>query len=114
VLAEVAQTVDEVVVISRGRLVAQGSLEELTRGAAAPVWVRTPEAERLRAALGAKGIAADAGGPSPDWLTVPDAPLETVGTIAAEHGIPVFELYRPRQSLEDVFLELTSGTEAGR
>jgi ABC-2 type transport system ATP-binding protein len=114
VLAEVAQTVDEVVVISRGRLVAEGSLEELTRGAEAPVWVRSPESERLRAALGAKGVAADGGGPSPDWLMVRDASLETVGTVAAEHGIPVFELYRPRQSLEDVFLELTSGTEAGR
>jgi hypothetical protein len=40
--------------------------------------------------------------------------LEEVGTIAAENGIPVFELYRPRQSLEAVFLELTGGTEAGR
>ena len=42
------------------------------------------------------------------------ASLEEVGTTAAENGIPVFELYRPRQSLENVFLELTSGTEAGR
>jgi ABC-2 type transport system ATP-binding protein len=114
VLAEVAQTVDEVVVISRGRLVAQGSLEELTRGTAAPVWVRSPDAERLRAALAAKDVAADADGPGPDWLSVRDATLEVVGLTAAEHGIPVFELYRPRQSLEDVFLELTSGTEAGR
>jgi len=37
-----------------------------------------------------------------------------VGTTAAENGLAVFELYRPRQSLESVFLELTSGTEAGR
>ncbi len=42
------------------------------------------------------------------------ATLEEVGTTAAENGIPVFELYRPRQSLEAVFLELTGGTEAGR
>ena len=47
VLAEMAQTVDEVVVISRGRLVAQGSLDELTHGVEAPVWVRTPDPERL-------------------------------------------------------------------
>jgi ABC-2 type transport system ATP-binding protein len=51
VLAEMAQTVDEVVVISRGKLVAQGSLDELTHGVEAPIWVRSPEAERLRAAL---------------------------------------------------------------
>src|SRR5919106_1213855 len=49
VLAEMAQTVDEVVVISRGKLVAQGSLDQLTHGVEAPVWVRSPEPERLRA-----------------------------------------------------------------
>ena len=54
VLAEMAQTVDEVVVISRGKLVAQGSLDELTHGVEAPIWVRTPEPERLRAALAAR------------------------------------------------------------
>jgi len=115
VLAEMAQTVDEVVVISRGRLVAQGTLEELSRGSEAPVWVRSPEAERLRAALGAtEGVAAEAGEAGGDWLAVRGASLELVGTTAAEQGIPVFELYRPRQSLEHVFLELTGETEAGR
>jgi ABC-2 type transport system ATP-binding protein len=115
VLAEMAQTVDEVLVISRGKLVAQGSLDELTHGVEAPIWVRTPEPERLRAVLGAReGVdpqAAETGG---GWLEVRGATLEDVGTTAAENGIPVFELYRPRQSLEQVFLELTAGTEAGR
>jgi ABC-2 type transport system ATP-binding protein len=114
VLAEMAQTVDEVVVISHGKLVAQGSLDELTEGVAAPVWVRSPEADRLRAALGAKGHEADAAETGPDWSTVRGASLEEVGTTAAENGIAVYELYRPRQSLESVFLELTGGTEAGR
>ena len=113
VLAEVAQTVDEVVVVTRGRLVAQGSLDELTQGAAAPVWVRSPDAERLRGALAAKGIEAEPGEAGSDWLRVPDASLETVGTTAAENGVAVFELYRPRQSLESVFFELTSEPEAG-
>ena len=115
VLAEMAQTVDEVVVISHGRLVAKGTLEELTRGVAAPVWVRSPEAERLRGALASKdGVTAEPAAAGPDWLAVSGASLEVVGTTAAEEGIPVFELYRPRQSLEHVFLELTGGTEAGR
>jgi ABC-2 type transport system ATP-binding protein len=115
VLAEMAQTVDEVVVISRGRLVAQGSLDELTAGAEAPVWVRSPEHERLKAALGAQdGVTAEPGEAAGGWLAVRGASLETVGTTAAEKGIAVFELYRPRQSLESVFLELTGGTEAGR
>jgi ABC-2 type transport system ATP-binding protein len=115
VLAEMAQTVDEVVVISRGRLVAQGSLDELTAGAAAPVWVRSPEHERLQAALTAQdGVTAEPGEAPGGWLAVRGASLETVGTTAAENGIAVFELYRPRQSLESVFLELTGETEAGR
>ena len=115
VLAEMAQTVDQVVVISRGRLVAEGTLEELTRGAEAPVWVRSPEAERLRGALASKeGVTAEAGSAGADWLAVRGASLELVGTTAAEEGVAVFELYRPRQSLEHVFLELTGGTEAAR
>jgi ABC-2 type transport system ATP-binding protein len=115
VLAEMAQTVDEVVVISHGKLVAQGSLDELTHGVEAPVWVRSPEPERLQAALVARdGVDAQPGETGDGWLSVHGASLEDVGTTAAENGIPVFELYRPRQSLENVFLELTSGTEAGR
>jgi ABC-2 type transport system ATP-binding protein len=115
VLAEMAQTVDEVVVISHGKLVAQGSLDELTHGVEAPVWVRSPEPERLQAALsGRDGVDAQPAEAGGGWLAVRGASLEDVGTTAAENGIPVFELYRPRQSLENVFLELTSGTEAGR
>jgi ABC-2 type transport system ATP-binding protein len=115
VLAEIAQTVDEVVVISRGRLVAQGTLEELTRGAEVPVWVRSPDAGRLRAALEARdGVSAEPGQAGEGWLAVRGASLEDVGTTAAESGAVVYELYRPAQSLEAVFLELTGGTEAGR
>jgi ABC-2 type transport system ATP-binding protein len=124
VLAEMAQTVDHVVVISHGRLVAEGSLEELTGRAESPVWVRTPDPERLRSALaGREAVAAEiaaaaeeagAASPAGGWLTVRGASLEDVGTTAAEHGIAVYELYRPRQSLEAAFLELTGGTEASR
>ncbi len=113
VLAEVAQTVDEVVVISRGRLAAQGSLAELTGKAAAAVWVRSPRAEELRAALAAKDIRAEHPLPDPSWLSVPGASLEAVGDTAAEAHIAVYELYRHSQSLEDVFLSLTGETEAG-
>ena len=90
VLAEMAQTVDEVVVISRGRLVAQGSLDELTHGVEAPVWVRSPEPERLRAALAAQGERPGrARRGRAGWLAVRGASLEEVGTTAAENGIPV-------------------------
>ena len=112
VLAEVSQTVDEVVVVSRGRLVAQGTVGELTAGAGGAVWVRSPARDRLREALDAKGVTAEEG--QGDWLTAHGATLEIVGDTAAEHGIAVHELYQQSQTLEDVFLQLTEGTEAGR
>ena len=55
VLAEVAQLADEVVIIHRGRLVAQEPLETLTARAAGGTVVRSPEAERLRATLARRG-----------------------------------------------------------
>ena len=65
--------------------------------------------------LGARdGVTAEPGEAAGGWLAVRGASLEDVGTAALEAGVAVFELYRPRQSLESVFLELTSGTEAGR
>jgi ABC-2 type transport system ATP-binding protein len=112
VLSEVAQTVDEVVVLSRGRHIAQGTVDELTAGAGGAVWVRSPARDRLREALRAKDLTPEDG--QGDWLSVPGATLEVVGDTAAEHGIAVHELYRQSQSLEDVFLQLTQGTEAGR
>jgi ABC-2 type transport system ATP-binding protein len=112
VLSEVAQTVDEVVVVSRGRHIAQGTIEELTAGAGGAVWVRSPARERLREALRAKDLTPEDG--QGDWLSMQGATLELVGDTAAEHGIAVHELYRQSQSLEDVFLQLTQGTEAGR
>ena len=112
VLSEVAQTVDEVVVVSRGRHIAQGTVDELTAGAGGAVWVRSPARDRLRDALRAKDLAPEDG--QGDWLSVQGATLELVGDTAAEQGIAVHELYRQSQSLEDVFLELTQGTEAGR
>jgi ABC-2 type transport system ATP-binding protein len=98
--------------VSRGRLVAQGTVDELTAGAGGAVWVRSPARGRLHEALEAKDVPVDEG--QGDWLTVHGATLEVVGDTAAEHGIAVHELYQQSQSLEDVFLQLTQGTEAGR
>jgi ABC-2 type transport system ATP-binding protein len=110
VLAEVAQTVDEVVVVSRGRLVGQGTLAELT-GGASTIWVRSADPEALAAALRAQEIRAEPG--PPGWLTVHGSTLERVGDIAAAERLAVYELYAHAQSLEDVFLQLTGSTEAG-
>ena len=106
VLSEVEQTVDDVVVIGAGRLVMQGTLAELVKGDRRPALVRSPRRAELRELLEAAG-ASVAGDGRPDSMHVHNASLEEIGTLAAEHGIPIFELTHEAATLEDRFLELT-------
>ena len=106
VLSEVEQTVDEVVVIGAGRLVMQGSLADLVTRDQRPALVRSPRAPELRELLVASGASVSADG-RPDTLLVHHASTEQIGTLAAEHGIALFELTRSVGTLEDRFLELT-------
>jgi ABC-2 type transport system ATP-binding protein len=104
-LAEVAQTVDQVVIIDRGRLVAQSTIAALTAGAEQTVRVRTPQPERLRDLLVARGATVALDGP--DQLVVGGATTEQVGRAAAAGGVVLHEMRFDRSNLEDVFLELT-------
>jgi ABC-2 type transport system ATP-binding protein len=106
VLSEVEQTVDSVVVIGAGRLVMQGTLAELIKGDRRPALVRSPRARELRRLLQAEGATVTADG-RPDAMLVQHASLEQIGTLAADHGIPIFELTHEVSTLEDRFLELT-------
>jgi ABC-2 type transport system ATP-binding protein len=106
VLAEVAQTVDQVVIIARGRLVTQSTLAALTARTDQLVRVRTPQAETLRSLLAAQGIHADPDGG--DQLLAVDTTTETVGQMAAAAGIVIYEMAAERSNLEDVFLQLTT------
>jgi ABC-2 type transport system ATP-binding protein len=105
VLAEVAQTVDDVVVIHRGRLVQQGPVESLT-AAGAGVLVRTPRSVALRAALEREGLAVTE---APDGaIVVEGADAAQVGEIAFAAGVPLHELAARSTSLEEAFLALTT------
>ena len=104
VLAEVAQTVDDVVIIHRGRLVQQAAMAEVEAMATRATLVRSPDASRLVSLLTAAGLDAAAAGD--DRVTV-QAPSERVGEIAAAGGVVLHELTAQRASLEEVFLELT-------
>ena len=104
VLAEVAQTVDDVVIIHRGRLVRQATIAEVEALAARATLVRSPDAARLVSLLTGEGVEATAVGE--DRVTA-HAPTERVGEIAAAHGVVLHELTAERASLEEVFLELT-------
>jgi ABC-2 type transport system ATP-binding protein len=106
VLAEVAQTVDDVIIINHGKLVAEASLEELTRRASGSVHVRTPEPARLEDALARAGIRFSAG--HDHALLVYEATAEQIGDIAFGAGVPVHELGAENSSLEEIFLSLTA------
>ena len=111
-LAEVAQTVDEVVIITRGRLVSQASLADLTHRSQAGVRVRTPRAEALRGALAAEGIAAEL--VTADALVAFQTTTEAVGLAAAGANVAIYEMTAQGFDLEELFLELTNSEEAVR
>jgi ABC-2 type transport system ATP-binding protein len=102
VLSEVEQTVDDVVVISRGRLVRQGALAELDTGPS-HVLVRTPTPEALLAALDGVSVETLPTG----LLRVPGHSAEEVGHVAFAAGVELHELTPEPSDLEKVFLDMT-------
>jgi ABC-2 type transport system ATP-binding protein len=107
VLSEVQQTVDEVVVLARGRLVTQGRLAEL-EAAPASVLVRTPDRARLQEVL-ATGSSARLDEVGPDGLRVRGWSTEQVGHAAHVAGVELHELGNEAGDLERLFLDLTGG-----
>ena len=104
-LAEAAQTVDDVVVINHGRLAAQGPVAELT-AATSTTRIRTPDTERLMSALARDGITArlvDA-----DTIETRGADPDQVARTAAAAGIVVLELTRHTDNLEELFFDIVS------
>ena len=104
VLAEVAQTVDRVVIIHRGRLIQQASVAEVLAGTRGGTRVRTPD-PRLRELLEAEGASVS----EADGVLVVGVSPERVGELAAAKGIVLHELTVESATLEEVFLELTGG-----
>jgi ABC-2 type transport system ATP-binding protein len=104
-LSEVSEIADDVIVIDHGRLVTQSSVRDLVGRAVPQVRVESAQPERLRDKLEAAGISVTVA--SHENLLV-NASRETVGTIAAAAGIPVFGLDEQERSLEDIFFELTT------
>jgi ABC-2 type transport system ATP-binding protein len=104
VLAEVAQTVDDVVIIHRGKLVRHVAIAEVEALAAGSTTVRSPDADRLLELLDSAGLEARSVG---EGRLEVIAPSEQVGEIAASGGVVLHELSVARATLEEVFLELT-------
>ncbi len=108
-LAEVAQTVDQVLIINHGRLVAESSLRQLTARAGATVRVRTPQPDQLYEALRRERLGVTR---SADTLFVRGADSGRVEEIAFAAGVVLHELATEGSSLEESFLELTSETDS--
>ena len=104
-LAEAAQTVDDVVVISRGRLAAEGPVAELT-AATSTTRIRTPDTELLLSVLARQQITARLVAPGP--VEVRGADPVRVARIAAAASVIVLELTRHTENLEELFFDLTS------
>jgi ABC-2 type transport system ATP-binding protein len=109
ILSEVAQTVDSVVILDHGRLIAQSTLADLTASANQVVRVRSPRAEDLAVALAGQGATVSLVGP--DWLEITGASNEQIGALAAERAVPIFERITEAADLEDIFLRLTADAE---
>ncbi|RJQ83420.1 ATP-binding cassette domain-containing protein [Pseudonocardiaceae bacterium YIM PH 21723] len=111
-LSEMALTAENLVVIGKGRLIAQCTTSEFIRQSAhASVLVRSPQLAELHGKLEAEGYTVkseeDSDGRSLRITTLDSAPI---GELAAKSGIVLHQLTTQRASLEEAFMELTRDT----
>src|SRR4051794_36612406 len=104
VLAEVAQSVDDVVVIADGTLRARGTLQQVLGGDEPASQVRAQDPVRMSRALERRGHRVQRDG---DVLLVLGATPEQVGEIASQERVPVLGLTARARSLEEAFFALT-------
>jgi ABC-2 type transport system ATP-binding protein len=106
-MSEMAQTASRLVVIGRGRLIADTTVTGfVARASSSTVTVRTPEAARLRQLLLAPDVTVT--DEPPDVLQVEGLTAQHIGTVAWQAQLPIYELAVRQASLEEAFMELTS------
>ncbi len=109
-MSEMALTADHLVVIGKGRLIADASVAEVIAQASANhVKVVSPQADLLRSRVIAAGAGAEPSGE--ETLIVTGMECREVGIMAAAAGITLYELTRQEASLEEAFMEMTRGTD---
>ena len=108
-MSEMENTADHLIVIGRGKLIADCTMKEfVAQASGASVRVRTPNAEQLMQAISAKG--ATAGAEDDGSIEVRGMSAEQIGDLAFGEGIRLHELANVRASLEEAFMELTADT----
>lgn len=117
-LAEMAQTADRLLIIGRGRLVADTTVDDFTASVEpAAVIVRCAHLHVLEPALDAAGLGAAHGvtrrrardDRGREVLELTGTTTDEVGAVAYDHGVPLAELTERRGSLEDAFVAMTGG-----
>jgi ABC-2 type transport system ATP-binding protein len=107
-MSEMALTAEHLIVIGRGRLMADTSVAEFVRTAAGTsvrVRVRTQEADRLRQVLAGPGVTVSSA--EREVLEVTGLSSDRIGRVAADAGIALAELTPQQASLEEAFMEMT-------
>jgi ABC-2 type transport system ATP-binding protein len=105
-MSEMSLTADHLIVIGRGRLIADTTVDGFIELAAANVVrVRTPEAQRFHELLLADQVTVSAD--EPDVLEVHGMSAEQIGDLAFRNSVPLHELTPQQASLEEAFMNLT-------
>jgi ABC-2 type transport system ATP-binding protein len=108
-MSEMAVTAEHLVIIGRGRLLADTTVDELiARVAVGSVVVRSPHATELGDLIVHSGATVTSA--EPDVLRVGGWSAERIGELAREHSIALYELTPQRASLEQAYMELTRET----
>jgi ABC-2 type transport system ATP-binding protein len=105
-MSEMALTAEHLIVVGRGRLIADTTVAELlARAKGSVVNVRTPDAKAFRGLLLGPDITVTSRGP--DQLEIRGLSAEQIGHLAWEHHTPIYELATQQPSLEEAFMEMT-------
>jgi ABC-2 type transport system ATP-binding protein len=106
-MSEMALTAQHLIVIGRGRLIADESMDRMIAGAGSSVRVRSPQYDELTGLVEHEGatVRSDDGA-----LIVTGLDAAGIGDLAASHGVTLHELSPQRASLEEAFFELTEGS----
>ncbi|HEY0002443.1 MAG TPA: ABC transporter ATP-binding protein [Actinoplanes sp.] len=105
-MSEMELTADQLVIVGRGRLIADLATSDMTAALTPKVRVRTPQPECVLPLFPADAVDRDA---DPEWLTITGRTAEQIAQLAAAYRIPVYELTPVRTSLEDAYLAMTHG-----
>jgi ABC-2 type transport system ATP-binding protein len=104
-MSEMALTADHLIVIGRGRLLADMSTQDfINQNSSGRVRVRTPQVQALLDAIAGAGAKAQQ---DEEFIDVDGMTTDSVGDLAAANGITIHELFAQRSSLEEAFMEMT-------